>query len=163
MDNKVWSKNDSLFIKELTEGHAWQSLPLVFFKLNNLDVKMPDLSIRKDGIEKAAPYFDTKDLIVNSKRIEIKSRKEKFTAPDTFPYKTAIVDTVKKFEGRKEKPFAYVMVSRFTGSMLWVDCSSWKSWEVIEKFDRTRKYPDKFYTINREDMKSMDLLVKALK
>ncbi|NJO18643.1 MAG: hypothetical protein HC877_23825 [Thioploca sp.] len=133
MENKLpWSKNDALFIKELTEGFAWQTLPVLFFKLNGLDVQMPSLEIRKDGIEQAAPFFDSKDLIVNKKRIEIKSRKEIFTSPNSFPYKTAIVDTVKKFDGREDKPFAYVMISRFTGCMLWVSCENPKEWDIIE-------------------------------
>jgi hypothetical protein len=163
MSQKKWSQNDTLFIKELKDGFAWQSLPVLFLQLSGLDVEMPELKIREGGISKAAPFFDSKDLIVNKKRIEIKSRKEKFTSPETFPYSTAIVDTVKKFEGREEKPFAYIMVSRFTGSMLWVDCQTWKDWSVIEKFDHTRKYRDKFYVIEREKMRSMDELVKGLK
>lgn len=160
---KKWSENDELFIKELKDGFSWQRLPLTFFDLHELKVEMPELEIREGSIKNAGKFFNSKDLLVNGKRIEIKSRKEAFTSPDSFPYKTAIVDTVKKYEGRDDKPFAYVMVSRITGSMLWVDASTPDNWSVKRKFDKTRKYHDNFYEIPREQMKTMDSLVSKLK
>lgn len=158
-----WSDNNDLFIKELTEGFAWQSIPMMFFKLHNFDVQMPNLEIRDDSIKNAAPFFNSKDLFVNNMRIEIKSRKEKFTSPDSFPYDTAMVDTVKKFTGRTDKPVAYVMISRDTGSMLWVDSTRYKEWDIIERFDNTRKFREKFFVVDKSKLLPMNLLVSALK
>jgi hypothetical protein len=124
---------------------------------------MPELEIREGSIKNASPFFNSKDLMVNGKRIEIKSRKEAFTSPESFPYKTAIVDTVKKYDKRDDKPFAYVMVSRITGAMLWVDATIPENWSIIKKFDKTRKYYDNFYEIPREQMQTMDSLISVLK
>lgn len=158
-----WSENNELFIKELTEGFAWQSIPMMFFKLHNFDVQMPNLEIREDSIKNASQFFNSKDLYVNNLRIEIKSRKEKFTSPESFPYNTAIIDTVKKFTGRTDKPVAYVMISRDTGSMLWVDATRNDDWDIIERFDNTRKFREKFFVVEKNRLLPMNLLVNALK
>ena len=158
----TWSKNDELFKKELKEGYAWQELPALFFKLNGFIVDMPELTIREGSIKNAAPFFNTLDLKVNNKRIEVKSRKETFTSPESFPYDTTIVDTVKKFNKREEKPFAYIMISRFTGCMLWVDCATKDEWQIVEKFDKTRHFPEKFFVIEKSKLKSLDSLLKVL-
>lgn len=159
----LWSENNELFIKELSDGFAWQTLPMLFFKLHGFDVEMPELEIREESIKNASKYFNSKDLLVNGKRIEIKSRKEKFTSPDSFPYPTAMVDTVKKFNGREDKPVAYIMISRDTGSMLWVDATRNSDWEIIERFDNTRKFNEKFFVVKKEKLLTMNLLVSALK
>jgi len=158
-----WSENNDLFIKELQDGFAWQSLPMLFFKLHGFDVEMPDLEIREESIKNAGRFFNSKDLFVNGQRIEIKSRKERFTSPGSFPYETAMVDTVKKFSGREDKPVAYVMVSRDTGAMLWVDATRHKDWSIIERFDNTRKFTERFYVVHRSKMMTMNKLVSALK
>lgn len=158
-----WSENDELFIKELNEGFAWQYLPMLFFKLQGLDVQMPELEIRDGSIKNASPYFNSKDLFVNGQRVEVKSRKEKFTSPSTFPYETAMVDTVKKFTGRKDKPVAYVMISRDTGSMLWVDATRYDDWEIIERFDNTRKFRERFFVVPKNKLMPLNFLVNALR
>jgi hypothetical protein len=156
-----WIDNKELFVKELSEGFKWQTLPLTFLQLHNIEVDMPELKIR--GEKKEIPeYFDSKDIIANNKRIEIKSRKERFTGPETFPYDTIIVDTVKKFDGREDKPMAYIMISRPTGCMMWIDTSKKDEWTIERKFDRTRKYWDNFYVISKSKLLSMDSLIEVL-
>jgi hypothetical protein len=156
-----WSENTELFKKELTDGFQWQELPATFFKLHGFSIEMPPMAFR-ENISDANKFFETKDLIVNSKRIEIKSRKERFTSPNTFPYDTIIIDTVKKFTGRSEIPFAYIMISRITGSMLWIDTSNRDKWKVERKFDNTRKYWDNFYLTSKENLLPLDSLVYIL-
>lgn len=157
-----WSENNELFIKELTEGFMWQSIPMIFFKLNGFDVQMPELEIREESIKNAKKYFNSKDLFVNGKRIEIKSRNESFMSAESFPYETAMVDTVKKFTGREDKPIAYIMISRKTGAMLWVDASRYKDWKIIERFDHVRKFREKFFVVDKRKLLPMNLLVSAL-
>lgn len=158
-----WSDNNDLFVKELTDGFNWQYIPMMFFKLHGFEVKMPELEIRKDSIKNAEPFFNSKDLFVNGMRIEIKSRKESFCSPESFPYQTAIVDTVKKFSNRADKPVAYVMISRFTGCMLWVDATRSGDWKIIDRFDNTRKFREQFYTVHKSKMMPLNTLVSALK
>lgn len=160
--NLAWSKDTEKFKKELTDGFAWQELPAVFLKIHGFQVEMPTLVFR-DSIKDASKFFETKDLIVNGKRIEVKSRKEKFSTPDDFPYSTAIIDTVKKLDGRDEVPHAYIMISRFTGCMLWANPQNREGWKIEKKFDRTRKYWDSFYIMPKNDLLTMDSFLDFIK
>lgn len=156
-----WSKNDKLFLSELKIGHQWQYLPALFFKLNNFDVEVPELKIRK-SIKEASKFIDTVDLKVNGIEIEVKSRNESFTSPENFPYSTVFVDTVSGFNNKTNKPFAYVMISRSTGCMLWLPTSTYKKWGTEFKFDRVRKIREQFYNADKKLLKSMESLVKEL-
>jgi hypothetical protein len=157
-----WSENDDLFFSQLKEGFEWQKLPKLFFELHGLKVEMPELTIRH-SIKDAGAYLSSKDLIVNGQTIETKSRNEAFTYPLSFPYKTLFVDTVSGFDGKKQKPLAYVFISRPTGSLICLMTSTISSWTIEEKFDRMRKITDKFYLADKKLCTTLDELVEALK
>ena len=82
--SKLWSENDELFKQLLTEGHSWQLMPYVFFRLQGLEVEMPDLTVR-DSIHTAGKWLQTYDLLVNGKQIEVKSRPFAFRSPSDWP------------------------------------------------------------------------------
>lgn len=157
-----WAENDELFISELKKGHQWQTLPQVFFQLQGLKVEMPDLSVRSN-IAEAGHWINTTDLIVEGNPLEVKSRDEAFTAPDTFPYSTIIVDTVAGFDAKKEKPIAYIMISRKTGCMLALASNSQSQWEIQERFDHVRKITDKFYFASTSLLRPLNTLVNFLR
>lgn len=157
-----WSQNDALFLKELEEGHAWQYLPALFLQLHKLEVIVPELKVR-DNIKEARKFKDTVDLLVNGKEIEVKSRNEAFTSPESFPYPTVIVDTVNGYNIKEKKPLAYIMVSKKTGSLLYLKTSSPEGWTVEEKFDQTRRIRDKFYMASKSLLQPMDQLLEVLR
>ena len=68
-----------------------------------------------------------------------------------------------EFTAREDNPIAYVMVSRPTGAMLWVDATRNNEWDTIERFDNVRKFKEKFYTVYKNKMMTMNRLVSALK
>lgn len=156
-----WKENDELFFSELKTGHAWQSLPALFFRLNKLHVEIPQLSIR-ENIEQADQWIQTVDLIVEGVHLEVKSRNESFTSPATFPYDTILVDTCKSYDTKTKKPMAYIMISRPTGAMLALPSVKPDKWTTCLKYDRVRKIRDKFYLAPRELLRPMDVLIKAI-
>lgn len=156
-----WSENDDLFFSQLKEGFEWQKLPKLFFELHGLPVEMPDLTIR-DSIQNAGDYMSSKDLIVNGYPLETKSRNESFTYPLSFPYKTILVDTVSGFDGKKNKPLAYVFISRPTGSMICLMSDTIGQWQKEKKFDRVRRIYDEFYVTDKKLCIGLDELMEVL-
>ncbi len=157
-----WSKNDDLFLSELKSGFDWQSLPALFFKLHGLSVEMPDLRVR-DSIRDAHNWLNETDLIVNGHFIEVKSRNESFITSRSFPYSTIFVDTVSGYDAKEKKPTAYIMISRPTGSMLCLRANNSNGWTTERKHDRVRKIWDDFYVAPRENLQTLDALVKFIK
>lgn len=157
----AWSENDNLFFSQLKEGFAWQQFPKLFFELHGLSVEMPELTIR-DSINNADKYLSSKDLVVNGHIIETKSRNEAFTYPISFPYKTVFVDTVSGFDGKNPKPFAYLFISRPTGSMICLLSDTYTEWHKERKFDNTRKITDTFYVADRKLCITMDEVLPLL-
>lgn len=157
-----WSQNDELFKKELLAGHAWQELPATFFKLHGFEVQTPELKIR-ESITEASKWLDSTDLIVEGFKLEVKSRNEIFTSAQSFPYETALVDTVSGYDGKIEKPLAYIMISRPTGSMLCLKAESSQGWTVQKKFDHVRKIEDQFYLCDRKLLQPINVLVSFIK
>lgn len=157
-----WSQNDELFFSELKTGHSWQSLPALFLTLQGFKVEMPNLTIR-ENIREADKYKNSADLIINGKIIECKSRNETFTNINDFPYETIIVDTVSGYEAKEQKPTAYIMVSKSTGSMLCLPSLSSSKWIKKSIKDQIRKILDEFYMADKKLLLTMDKLVKHLK
>jgi hypothetical protein len=161
-----WSQNDTLFKNLVSEGHAWQALPYTFLKLQGFDVDMPDLTIR-ENISKAGKWLESYDLRIGKHIIEVKSRPFCFTNPQDWPSNRlpAFVDTVKKWEGRSTKPFAYIFISKPTGAMV-ATCAlelAQGRWGKTKCWDRVRKFREEFYTVGREHLVGMNRLVSALR
>jgi len=164
--NVPWSQNDALFKTLVSEGHAWQFLPYSFLTLSGLQVEMPDLTIRKD-ITEAEGWLTTYDLKVGDLLIEVKSRPFAFTSPRDWPSNRlpAFLDTTKKWFAKPTKPFAYIFISKPTGSMV-ATCAvegAQERWGRVKSWDRVRKFHEEFFTVGREHLVTMDTLVEALR
>jgi hypothetical protein len=159
---KSWSQNDDLFFKELNEGHRWQALPALFFRLQGFSVEMPELRVRS-SIKEAGKWKDSADLIVQGQLLEVKSRNESFYSPESFPYPTILVDTESGYQAKETKPLAYIMISRPTGVMLALRATSPKGWMVERKRDRVRNIWDNFYLAERSSLQTLDCLVSFIR
>jgi len=158
-----WFKNDALFFAQLKAGYDWQLLPAIFFRCCGLLVEMPKLTVR-DNVADAPAWTDSDtDLVVNGKVIEVKSRGERFTHPNDFPYDEPFVDTVSGYDAKNPKPVAYVFVSQITGCMVCVSSSSSKRFRVLAKHDRVRDIDERFYVCDRSMLRTMNKLVVHLK
>lgn len=161
-----WSENDELFKSLVTEGHSWQSLPLLFLRLSGLNAEMPDLTIRED-ITSADEWLETYDISCNGKLLEVKTRPFVFTSPGDWPQSRlpAFLDTTKKWRAKTIKPFAYIFVSKPTGAMV-ATCAlagAEVRWGKVRRRDHVRNFVEEFYTVGQEHLVTMDKLVAALK
>lgn len=157
-----WQDNDALFFEELKQGHAWQTLPATFLSLQGFQVEIPSLKIRSSIVE-ASNWKNDIDLYVNGIPLEIKSRNEEFTSPESFPFATTFVDTCAGYDAKEKKPFAYIMVSRPTGAMLALQGNKPTKWIREQRFDRTRRIKDWFYLAPKEQLHPMSRIVTALR
>jgi len=161
-----WAQNDVLFRSLVSEGHAWQTLPYVFLSLAGLTVEMPALSIRND-ISQADAWLETYDLKIAHLTLEVKSRPFAFTSPRDWPAPRlpAFLDTVKKWEAKSTKPFAYIFISKATGGMV-ATCATAEArgrWGRLSRRDRVRDINEDFYTVGRKHLVTMDILVRAVR
>lgn len=161
-----WAQNDSLFFTMLENGYGWQTLPYIFFKQNGFAVEMPELTVRS-SITKASQYKDTIDLTVGGYRVEIKSRNLRFTSPVDWPQSRlpAFVDTCSKYDAHASQPLAYVFVSQITGAMVCTDGRLIASsrWGRQRAWDNVRNIEENFYTVDQQDLRTMEVLVDTLK
>ena len=156
-----WINETERFREELTKGYNWQKFVLLFLDLHGIKTEMPELEFR-ESIEKIPTFLNSKDMIANGQRIEVKSRTISFTSPNNFPYSTVLLDPPKKSDARKDV-FAYIIVSRSTGAMIWLPMSSKEQWKVERKFDSVRKFWDDFYSVDKKLFKTMDSLINELR
>jgi len=157
-----WADNDELFKKELEAGFEWQLKVAKYLKQCGFNPKVPKLTFR-DKIADAHLYKDLEDIECCGKLIEVKSRKLYFTCPNDFPYDTIMIDTTDGWDGKENKPDAYVCISRFTDKMIVLPSrKTCKHWVKTRRFDNTRKIYVDSYECHREHWRSMDSFVLAL-
>lgn len=142
-------------------------LPYVFLKLQGFDVDMPDLKVRKN-ISEAGEYRDSYDLHLSETIfVEVKSRPMVFTTPNSWPYRTAFVDTISKWDRKTIKPFAYIFTSRATGAMLATrgdeEAKKARWGESLHRWDNVRKIYEDFYIVDRKYLYHLNHLVDHLR
>ena len=135
---KKWMDNPELFCKELLKGYLWQLFVGERFRLMGYEVHVPQMSYK--GLKHAKEYLDSRDLTVNGKIVEIKSRDYTFTSQDDFPFPTILIETKSGYEGKKTKPVMYVNVCQHNGAMCALDVKkTYKQWSARRIWDRVRK------------------------
>jgi hypothetical protein len=160
-----WLDNDELFERELAAGHHYAELVAKRLRDDGLVVEVTPMAWRST-IEERAAFANEFDLRVGTKRpavIDVKSRRERFTAPGDFPYETAFVDTVSGWNAKATKPLAIIMVSQITEAMAVIPVSTESTWTTREVYDRTRKIRDRFYEVRRERLRPLSDLVEWLR
>ena len=156
-----WYKNDELFKKELREGHRWQLIVAEHLKIHGLSTHVPILPFRK-SISENYKFRDVPDIVCKKKIIEVKSRRLKFTGPNDYPYRTVHIDTTDGWDGKKNKPHAFVCVSTITGYMIALSSTTCHKWTKVTVHDRIRDIDVEFYECHISLWKPMDCLIEAL-
>ncbi len=162
-----WFENDALFRKELVEGHKWAAM--VADRLNDAGIpaELTPMAWRQ-SIDDRYEFADEVDIVVETRAgtlaIESKSRNLHFTEdPSSFPYSTALVDTVYSWDRKITKRFAVVIVSQQTEQMLVVPPNSSRAeWTVKEGYDRVRNIPDRWYEVPTRFLVPFQQLVDAI-
>lgn len=153
---------DKVFFNHLGQGHLWQCHVANFFSIRGLEVVASPIVIRPSYGGRNSGHDDI-DLIVAGRAIEVKSRQVRFTGPGDVPSSRMpfFVDTVEKYGRKREKPWAYVIVSQITGAMLAVRAKP-ERWGKKEDRDRTRDQVCLWYTAPRSELWPIEDLVDYL-
>lgn len=148
----------------MTKGHKYNEIVAMRLIEEGIDCLVPDLEFAKTKEDIKDFTANEKDIIVGNYVLEVKSRNLYFTDdPNTFPYNDLIIDTVSGFEGKANKPLAYVMVSQKTGGMFVVPSYTSNRWVSEERYDRDRKHKDNFYFAGKAHGRPFASLVNHLK
>ena len=149
-----------LFVEKLQEGYGWQVLAGLFFRLHGFDVEIPELRIAPPDTWEG--WTDQGDLRVEGQPVEVKTSSYPFGERHAFA--EPIIDAVRVYQAKEEKPIAYVIISMPTGAMLWLPGrKGQEDWRKCVIFDRSRGIEDEFYVVPRERLRTIDSLVEGLR
>lgn len=158
-----WSENDELFKAELREGHVWAERVGDAFYATGCVVMVTTLQVR-DTIGDASRWASEVDMTVDGFPVEVKSRRLTFgTDPATYPYASAIVDTVDGWEAKKHSPLAVVLVSQVTSAMLVVPTKTRPLWCRRTVWDHVREIHCTNYECPRDRLVRFDTLTDWLR
>lgn len=155
--------NDEDYRRAFADGHARNRHVAGIIGGWGVWVECPDLSFARSFDEIAEFTRNEKDIITRAGIIEVKGQRRLFTADvSEFPYATQIVDTVESWEGKSEKPIAYVMVCMQNLECVVISTKSQPRWRVERRFDRFKQRQFEFYVADRSCILSMDVLKNHL-
>ena len=145
-----WFANDELFRSELEAGHEWARLVAERLQAAGIAAALTPMAWRRD-VDDRGRFNNERDVEVETGRgtlaIEVKSRRLAFTDEvASYPYDTALVDTVSGWEAKRQKPVAVVLVSRKAAGILVVSTRRTRDlWTVKHTHDRVRGIDDQWY------------------
>lgn len=157
-----WADDEKGFLAELSRGRKTEMKIAVDLLARGHEVKLGGLFLRESK-EETDEFSDQADITVNGGVIlEVKSRGIAFTSAGDYPYPTAFVGAVRRWDKRGLLPFATVLLSEKTGIPLVVPTSTRKEWTQETVFDRHRGYPETCYCIAKRALKSWEWLLDEL-
>ena len=157
-----WIDDDTTFKKRWEGGEKFTKIIAERLRGDGLDVVEPERSFREEFKDRFK-YRDEVDLIVNGLRVEVKSRKPRWTTLDDFPLDGIFVDTTQKWDGHEETPVATINVCKSTGAIIVVRGNTRPKWTTTVRRDRTSGHESEFYVAPRETWTTYESLVEILK
>jgi hypothetical protein len=126
------------FLAELERGRRVELCVACAFLEAGLSVRMERLDKAQTPYE-AARFKEQTDLIIDERwLIEVKSSTYPFSERDDWPFGCVYVCTEKRWQHRKQKPFAFVILSQPTGAMLALTTRNSDSWWTVDSKDSRR-------------------------
>jgi len=157
-----WSQNDELFKKELSKGIYYAGKVVEYLAKKGINCEYDNnLDFRK-SIKESYKYKDQVDASYKGRILEIKSRREKFITPLDFPYDTIMIETVRGYDQKSIKPYAYINISQITGAIICLPGYKNDDWIVSRHFDRTRKIHDTWYETEKTKWYTIDELIQVM-
>ncbi len=164
MSSLPWFEDDELFEAYLREGYKWASMVAGRLRAAGLEyVELTPYKMRETFADRAE-FRGEQDLRIRGMPIEVKSRNLRFSgAPGSYPFSTAFVGSIRKWERFEQRPVAVVLVSQFTGSMLSTIVGECVEWEEAETYDRIQKRLVLSHAVPRSCLVTFADLVEYLK
>ena len=165
-----WRENARLFEDELRIGRVWQEWAAgeLATHLRPLRVEIPDYEFR-ESIRDAGRFtagdcdLTIRGTAVGDVVLEVKSRPVYFGDAASYPYPTALIDTVDGWEAKRIEPRAVLLVSRTARRILVVPTATKPRWQVAQRRDGVRGTWDRVYEIDRRLLQSFAWLVNKLR
>ena len=164
-----WRENEALFRRELEEGRRWQEWAAGELSLHlGLHVEVPDFEFREHIRDAGLFTVHDCDLTIRGTAVgdvvlEVKSRPVYFGDALSYPYPTALIDTVDGWEAKRIEPRAVLLVSRTARRILVVPTATKPRWQVATRPDGVRGTWDRVYEIDRRLLQSFAWLVNKLR
>lgn len=143
MGNQAANSTFPDFLGRLRDGHAWQLSVGGRFLAEGLAVYVPAMSVTASDYSNEVDVYLGNPSIDKSKWkcIEVKSRYLTFSDKGDYPYDSAFVCSLDRWQRRDKKPEWVIVVSTETGRFIgtrkdWIDnCSA-----IVEITDHKRDY-----------------------
>lgn len=164
MPNK-WGYDDNLFRKEAHIGQTFSQKVAAYLNSRNILCEATELEFAKDVADRERFKKHEQDIIFHKFGgcLEVKSRRLKFNSdPDSYPYGTALVDTVSGWDAKERIPLAVVLISQETDAMLVIPPSTKESWRHFSSFDKIRRINETWYECPKSNLVHMDRLIEFL-
>jgi hypothetical protein len=162
-DRRVnWRDDDQGFRDWARLGYEWQRPVLDALLQAGLPAVMPRLELR-EHVREAKRFYNQADILVGDHRIEVKSVAFEFRRARDWPHDAVRMDPVMKWLKKHPRPLAYVFISRKTRAMLAVRGNDeGRTGRAYAVEDRERGTKDRWVTMPREDLVSMNTLIAYL-
>jgi len=127
-------------------------------------VECPPLQFAKNKDEINHFTQNETDVRTRAGTLEVKGQGRLFTWDvSRFPFETQIIDTVESWDGKREKPIAYVMVCRKNLNCIVIPTKTQSQWKKKKIFDRLKKKTFEFYVADAKVIVSFDALISHLR
>jgi RNA polymerase primary sigma factor len=160
-----WLDNDQLFFEQLEIGHDWAEKLATRLTAAGVSASATPM-VRRSSVDHRHEFRNEQDVVLarGHRAVEVKSRNLAFfEEPSTYPYPTALLDTVSGWDAKHPKPIAVVLVSQITGAMLVAPLSTSDNWTVTNAHDRVRGIDDRWYTVDVDDLIPFPVFVQRLR
>lgn len=171
----AWRENQALLTAELREGRRWAEWTADELRARGLRVELAEAQERErlavavpvgDGVSGLFARSDHELALygtaVGDLVLEVKSRTVYFSDASSYPYPTALVDTVDGWEAKQVEPRAVLLVSRPARRILVVSAATRPRWTVKRARDMARDRVADFYECPKSLLASFEWLVAKL-
>lgn len=164
LGTRAFGYSDEEFKRRLDQGHPWQEYVALFLRLHRIEAEAGAYRFRAHVDEVGEYSAHEHDIWLPKLRLhlDVKTRREAWHGMHDYPYPDVFVDTASSWKAKRDKPFAYVIVSRPTGAMLVVPADSAPRWRASKKRDHQRGISDYFLSASLQDVRDMAWLVRGL-
>jgi hypothetical protein len=158
------SWNDSDYRRAFAEGHERNKYVAGLIAAKGIWVDCPPLQFARTKQEIIQFTQHETDVRTRAGTIEVKGQGRLFTWDvSRFPYETQIIDTVESWEGKREKPIAYVMVCKKNMNCVVIPTKTRSEWKKKKIFDRLKKKTFEFYVADADVIVSFAALISHLR
>ena len=155
--NAAWRDNYALARQMFSEGHRFENVAAEFFRAHQLTVEQGERVIRNSFADHDK-FADETDLIVEGKKIEVKSR-------NLLEWPSNINLCSLRSWQHKASTDAWVMLSQVTGEMICASGAAARRFSTQEMSNDSRRGIEKYGIVRlaREHFKPVSKLIDWLK